>query len=121
MEVRLLLEHKASIDIKNKDEKTASDYASEMFEPCHNIYKMCNDLDREKIDLRNIIWGILNKSEDILNATICRSNWDVKIWRLNDFITKICKIFGLQKEEKKEKNNEEEKEENNQDNKIEAN
>jgi ankyrin repeat protein len=120
LEVRLLLEHKASIDIKNKDDKTASDYASEMFEPCHNIYKMCNDLDREKIDLRNIIWGILNKSEDILNATICKSNWDLKIWKLNDFVTKICKIFGLQKEEKKEKNNEEEKEEN-KDKKIEAN
>ncbi len=120
LEVRLLLEHKASIDIKNKDDKTASDYANEMFEPCHNIYKMCNDLDREKIDLRNIIWGILNKSEDILNATICKSNWDLKIWKLNDFVTKICKIFGLQKEEKKEKNNEEEKEEN-KEKKIEAN
>lgn len=101
LEVRLLLEKKADVNIKNKDEFSAIDFAEKMYEILYEIYMNCDDLERDKIDLRNVIKKFYNKNVDFL---ICKNNKNERIWKIFDFSEKICKIFGLNIKENKRKN-----------------
>ena len=101
LEVRLLLEKKADVNLKNKDEFSAIDFAEKMYEILYEIYMNCDDLERDKIDLRNVIKKFYNKNVDFL---ICKNNKNERIWKIFDFSEKICKIFGLNIKENKRKN-----------------
>jgi hypothetical protein len=34
-----------------------------------------------------------NKSEKILNSTVCKENWKVRLWNISDFSNKIKKLL----------------------------
>jgi hypothetical protein len=103
LEVRLLLEKNADVMLKNKDEFCAVDYAEKMYEIIYDLYMNCKDLDRDKIDLRNVVKKIYNKNN--VDCLICKNNYNERIWKIFDFVEKICKIFGLNVKENKRKNN----------------
>ena len=111
LEVRLLLEHNANCDLKNKDDKTVYQYSAAIFELVEMRYEEYEDKERGMIDLRDVVRNILNKKDEIVDAIVCRSNWDIRIWIVRDFAEKIFKALGLDKE--KEKNDKNEGEENN--------
>jgi hypothetical protein len=111
LEVRLLLENNANCDLKNKDDKTVYQYSAAIFELVEMRYEEYEDKERGMIDLRDIIRNILNKKDEIVDAIVCRSNWDIRIWTIRDFAEKIFKAFDLDKE--KEKMDKNEGEENN--------
>ena len=104
LEVRLLLEKNADVMLKNKDEFCAVDYAEKMYEIIYDLYMNCKDLDRDKIDLRNVVKKIYNKNNNV-DCLICKNNYNERIWKIFDFVEKICKIFGLNVKENKRKNN----------------
>ena len=60
--------------------------------------------DLVRITSYDILRDILKKKDEILDAIICKSNWNVRIWTARDFAEKIFKALGLDKE--KEKNDE---------------
>lgn len=99
LEVRLLLENSADSNVKNKDDMSAIDYAEKMYEICYDIYMNCKDLDREKMDLRNVVKKIGDFKN--INSLVCKNNWDVRVWKIFDFSEKICKIFGISVKENK--------------------
>ena len=114
LEVKFLIEKNADVNIKNKDEMNVNEIAEKIYEKISEIYLNCNDLEREKIDLRNVIKKFLNdKNEKKINSLICKKNWNVRIWKIFDFSLKICKLLGIdvnedvvniKKEKEKEKN-----------------
>ena len=93
LEVRLLLENKADSNVRNKSDFSAIDYAEKMYENCYEIYMNCKDLDREKMDLRNVVKNV--GEFKYINSLVCKENWDVRVWKIFDFSEKICKIFGI--------------------------
>ena len=104
LEVRLLLEHNCNVELKNKDDISVFEYATLIYEFVERKYEEFEDKERGLIDLRDILRDILKKKDEILDAIICKSNWNVRIWTARDFAEKIFKALGLDKE--KEKNDE---------------
>jgi serine/threonine-protein phosphatase 6 regulatory ankyrin repeat subunit B len=104
LEVRLLLEHNCNVELKNKDDISVFEYATLIYEFVERKYEEFEDKERGLIDLRDILRDILKKKDEILDAIICKSNWNVRIWTARDFAEKIFKALGLDKE--KEKNEE---------------
>ena len=94
LEVRLLLENKGNKDIENKHHIKPLEYAKLMLDPIRNKFNACKDLDRETFDLREVIRPLINKKEEILNATICEKNRNVRVWVAKDFVVKINKALG---------------------------
>ena len=91
LEVRLLLEYKANKTIKNKYGILPYEYATLMTKPIQLIYKESKDIDRDTFDLRKIIQNLINKPSDIVNATVCKKNHNLRVWTANDFNEKINK------------------------------
>ena len=91
LEVRLLLEYKANKTIKNKYGILPYEYATLMTKPIQLIYKESKDIDRDTFDLREIIQKLINKPSDIVNATVCKKNHNLRVWTANDFNEKINK------------------------------
>jgi ankyrin repeat protein len=91
LEVRLLLEYKANKNIKNKYGILPYEYATLMTKPIQLIYKESKDIDRDTFDLRKIIQNLINKPSDIVNATVCKKNHNLRVWTANDFNEKINK------------------------------
>jgi ankyrin repeat protein len=90
LEVRLLLEYKAKASVKNKEGKIPYEYAEKMSEPIKNIFKKSKDIDRDTIDLRDIVRDVLsNKKEEFIDSTINEKNHKLRVWVANDFNEKI--------------------------------
>ena len=107
LEVRLLLlDYNARIDIKNKFGKIPLYYAKELKGPLEQRYEEVIDLDREKIDLRKYMDKILKKNGEKLDATICRSNYNIRVWTAHDSNKKILNILGDEEEEENVKDKE---------------
>ena len=75
--------------MKNKNNVLPKEYANLLVNPLELIFKNCKDLDREKMDLRNIIRSLVKKPEEFINATVCKNNWDIRVWFVHDFVIKI--------------------------------
>ena len=91
LEVRLLLEYKANKTIKNKYGILPYEYATLMTKPIQLKYKESKDIDRDTFDLRGIIQNLINKPSDIVDATVCKKNHNLRVWTANDFNEKINK------------------------------
>ena len=105
LEVRLLYENGADTELKNKNDVFAKEYANLLVDPLNLKFKNCKDLDREKMDLRNIIRSLVKKPEEFINATVCKNNWDIRVWFVHDFVIKIDNLLnGKSKDEELETN-----------------
>jgi len=93
--VRLLLENKAEADIRNRDGVTPLEYADMLFTIISKLYnRLGEDSFSQEVDLRDFVRNALNKSEKILNSTVCKANRKVKLWNVLDFSSKITKILS---------------------------
>lgn len=100
--VRLLVEEfNCKIHLKNKDGVEAVEYAKLMDGPIKKKYEICEDMIRETFDLRDIVRDLIHQKEEVIDATVCKSNWKLRVWAANDFSTKILKLF----EESGDRNN----------------
>lgn len=98
--VRLLVVDKqANIKILNINNLTPGDIAEKMFEIIKNIYERSSNRQKDNIDMRNVIKEILNKEDDrFIDVAICRSNWNLALWRAYDFSKKINELLKEEKE-----------------------
>jgi ankyrin repeat protein len=92
--VRLLIENKSNIDIRNKDGIVPSEYADIMNAAINKYIMKSDDPNAEYVDLRDFVRNIINKNEKILNSTICSNNRKVRLWNVQDFNNKICKLLS---------------------------
>jgi ankyrin repeat protein len=96
--VRLLLENRAEVDIRNADGVTSQEYADIIN---HGVSKLATSKSEEimnencvvdfRIFVRNAYTS--NKSEKILNSTVCKENWKVRLWNVFDFNNKIKNLL----------------------------
>ena len=91
LEVKLLLENKADLKVKNKYGIFPYKYASLMYEPIKKLFNDCKDLDRDTFDLRDIVKDLIKKEN--VDCTICKKNHKLRVWTANDFCEKINKEF----------------------------
>jgi len=105
--VRLLLQMKAHVKIKNRDLITVEEYSDLINIHISGVYSkyMSDGLDIMKIDIdwKEIVKNIVNTNEKTLNALISTKTKKVKLWKMMDFSQKINKLF--KDAEKEELNN----------------
>ena len=128
LEVKLLIENNAIPDAKNKDGIEPYHYAAAMNGPLKNIYDNSEDLERDTIDLRDIVRCMVDRVDGVIDSMVSEKNWNLRIWTALDFNIKIIKLLEsileeIIKEKENEDDNEEEEEEhqNPQENNIEQN
>ena len=95
LEVRLLLKYNADPKLKNKAGVIPYEYATLMTKPIQMIFKESKDIDRDTFDLREIIKKLIKKPDDIVNATVCLKNRNLRVWTANDFNEKINKELNI--------------------------
>ena len=109
LEVRLLIENNSSIDIKNNDGIEAYQYAFAMNGPIKSISDVSEDLERDTMDLREIVRNMVQRDDEVIDSMVCTKNWKLRVWTALDFNIKIIKIFeSILEEIMKEKENENE-------------
>ena len=125
LEVKLLIENNCVPNIKNKEEIEPFQYALAMNGPIQSIFDISEDLDRDTIDLREVVKAMVNRIDGIIDSMVCVKNWNLRVRTALDFNIKIIKVLqpiseDIIKEEEKENGNEEEQS-NNQNNNQKAN
>ena len=94
LEVRLLLENNCIPNIKNRDEIEAYQYAVAMNQPIKNKYDISEDLERDVIDLRDIVRIFVERADEVIDSIVCTKNWKLRIWTALDFNIKIIKLLN---------------------------
>ena len=97
--VKLLQKQNAKEDLKNNDNKEPWEYALEMSQPIRDRYQFAEDKNRDVLDLRDVVRmdeTMDKKGEKVINATICKKNWSVRVWNAFDFNVKIQEILKAQ-------------------------
>ena len=95
--VRLLLEHNADLESRNKDGVTPADYASVINDSIiKNAKNRISNIDikNEYINLSSIVKNVYNKKEEVINSIISEKNRRVKLWKAIDFSNKIYKMIS---------------------------
>ena len=113
LEVRLLIENNCIPNLKNKEEIEPYHYALAMNGPIQSIFDISEDLDRDTMDLREIVRTMVNRIDGVIDSMVCVKNWNLRVRTALDFNIKIIKVLepiseDIIKEEEKENGNEEE-------------
>ena len=113
LEVKLLVENNCIPDIKNKDGIEPYQYAFVMNGPIKSIYDISEDLERDTMDLREIVKSMVDRVDGVIDSMVCTKNWKLRVWTALDFNIKIIKLLEsileeIIKEKEKENGNEEE-------------
>ena len=116
LEVKLLIDNNCIPNIKNKDGIEPYYYAFAMNGPIKNIYDISEDLERDTMDLREIVRNMVDKDDGIIDSMICVKNWNLRVWTALDFNVKIIKLLELVLEEIIKENEKEEGKEEEQNN-----
>ena len=116
LEVRLLIENNCDPNIKNKDGNEPYRYAVAMNGPIKSIYDISEDLERDTMDLREIVRSMFDRVDGIIDSMVCVKNWNLRVWTALDFNIKIIKLFELEIIKENENGNEEEEQNNNENN-----
>ena len=116
LEVRLLIESNCILNMKNKDGLEPYHYAYLMNQPIQSIYEISEDLERDTLDLREIVSNFVIREENVINAMISKKNQKLRVWTAVDFNSKIVNLMNSKLEEIKENDNENEEEQNNNEN-----
>ena len=93
LEVRLLIENNAALDIKNNDGIESYQYAFAMNGPIQSISDISEDLERDTMDLREIIRNMVKRDDEVIDSMVCSKNWKLRVWTALDFNIKIIKLF----------------------------
>jgi ankyrin repeat protein len=116
LEVRLLIESNCILNMKNKDGLEPYHYAYLMNQPIQSIYEISEDLERDTLDLREIVSNFVLREENVINSMISKKNQKLRVWTAVDFNSKIVNLMNSKLEEIKENENENEEEQNNNEN-----
>ena len=113
LEVKLLIENNCVPDKENRDGLEPYHYAAAMNGPIRNIYDISEDLERDTMDLREIIRSMVDRVDGVIDSMVCIKNWKLRVWTALDFNIKIIKLLEtvlgkLFKEREKDNGNEEE-------------
>ena len=108
LEVRLLIENNCIPDMKNKDGIDPFQYARAMNGPIKSIYDISEDLERDIIDLRDIVRNMVYRVDEAIDSLVCTKNWKLRVWTALDFNIKIIKLFDSVINKENEQGNEEE-------------
>ena len=108
LEVRLLIENNCVPDMKNKDGIEPFQYAKAMNGPIKSIYDISEDLERDIIDLRDIVRNMVYRVDEAIDSLVCTKNWKLRVWTALDFNIKIIKLFDSVINKENEQGNEEE-------------
>ena len=113
LEVKLLIENNCIPDMKNKDGIEPYQYALVMNGPIKSIYDISEDLERDTMDLREIVKSMVDRVDGVIDSMVCTKNWKLRVWTALDFNIKIIKLLEsvleeIIKEKEKENGNEEE-------------
>ena len=95
--------------MKNKDGIEPYHFAFAMNGPIKSISDISEDLERDTIDLREIVRSIMiDRDDTIIDSMVCTKNRKLRIWTALDFNIKIIKLLDSVLEEimKEEKDNE---------------
>ena len=107
LEVRLLIENNCIPDMKNKDGIEPYHYAFAMNGPIKNISDMSEDLERDTMDLREVVRSMVDRDDGVIDSMVCSKNWKLRVWTALDFNVKIIKLLeSVMEEIIKEKENE---------------
>ena len=107
--------------MKNKDGIEPYHFAFAMNGPIKNISDISEDLERDTMDLREIVRNMIDRDDTIIDSMVCTKNWKLRVQTALDFNIKIIKLLESVLEElMKEKENENagEEEQNNNENNI---
>lgn len=102
--------------MKNKDGLEPYHYAYLMNQPIQSIYEISEDLERDTLDLREIVSNFVLREENVINSMISKKNQKLRVWTAVDFNSKIVNLMNSKLEEIKENENENEEEQNNNEN-----
>ena len=108
LEVRLLIENNCVPDMKNKDGIDPFQYARAMNGPIKSIYDISEDLERDIIDLRDIVRNMVYRVDEAIDSLVCTKNWKLRVWTALDFNIKIIKLLDSVINKENEQGNEEE-------------
>ena len=108
LEVRLLIENNCVPDMKNKDGIEPFQYAKAMNGPIKSIYDISEDLERDIIDLRDIVRNMVYRVDEAIDSLVCTKNWKLRVWTALDFNIKIIKLLDSVISKENEQGNEEE-------------
>ena len=108
LEVRLLIENNCIPDMKNKDGIDPFQYARAMNGPIKSIYDISEDLERDIIDLRDIVRNMVYRVDEAIDSLVCTKNWKLRVWNALDFNIKIIKLLDSVINKENEQGNEEE-------------
>ena len=108
LEVRLLIENNCIPDMKNKDGIDPFQYARAMNGPIKSIYDISEDLERDIIDLRDIVRNMVYRVDEAIDSLVCTKNWKLRVWTALDFNIKIIKLLDSVISKENEQGNEEE-------------
>ena len=108
LEVRLLIENNCIPDMKNKDGIDPFQYARAMNGPIKSIYDISEDLERDIIDLRDIVRNMVYRVDEAIDSLVCTKNWKLRVWTALDFNIKIIKLLDSVINKENEQGNEEE-------------
>ena len=108
LEVRLLIENNCVPDMKNKDGIEPFQYAKAMNGPIKSIYDISEDLERDIIDLRDIVRNMVYRVDEAIDSLVCTKNWKLRVWTALDFNIKIIKLLDSVINKENEQGNEEE-------------
>ena len=113
LEVRLLIENNCIPDMQNKDGIEPFQYVNAMNTLIKSIYVISEDLERDIMDLREVVRNLVDRVEGVIDSMVCVKNWKLRVWTAFDFSNKIIKLLGsvleeMIKEKEKENGNEEE-------------
>ena len=113
LEVKLLIDNNCIPNIKNKDGIEPYYFAFAMNGAIKNIYDSSEDLERDTMDLREIVRSMVDRVDGVIDSMVCVKNWNLRVWTALDFNVKIIKLLDLVlekiiKESEKEDGKEEE-------------
>ena len=108
LEVRLLIENNCIPDMKNKDGIEPFQYARAMNGPIKSFYDISEDLERDIIDLRDIVRNMVYRVDEAIDSLVCTKNWKLRVWTALDFNIKIIKLLDSEINKENEQGNEEE-------------
>lgn len=74
LEVRLLIESNCILNMKNKDGLEPYHYAYLMNQPIQSIYEISEDLERDTLDLREIVSNFVLREENVINSMISKKS-----------------------------------------------
>ena len=106
LEVRLLIENNCIPDMKNKDGIEPYHYAFAMNGPIKNISDISEDLERDTMDLREVVRSMVDRDDGVIDSMVCTKNRKLRVWTALDFNVKIIKLLeSVMEEIIKEKEN----------------